>query len=164
MTDLYEATVTVHVLAAMLWIGGMLFFAIAAPVLRGVEDDAVRARLFDGMGRRFRAVGWACVALLVASGVVQLRLRGWWGAGFWNSSALFGTPLGVATLWKLGLVGVMIGVQGLHDFWLGPKAGCAIAGSDEARALRRRAAGLARFNALVAVLLVYVAVRLGRGG
>jgi uncharacterized membrane protein len=156
--------VALHVLAATLWIGGMLFFAVAAPVLRSIEDDALRARLFDTMGRRFRLVGWVCVSVLIASGLVQLRLRGWWGGGFWNRSALFGTPVGVMLLWKLALVAIMVAVQAVHDFWLGPRAGAVVPGSEPARVARKRAAGLARFNAAVALLLVYVAVRLGRGG
>ncbi|HUP52258.1 MAG TPA: hypothetical protein VM198_07270, partial [Longimicrobiales bacterium] len=64
--------------------------------------------------------------------------------------------------WKLGLVGVMIAVQAVHDFWLGPRAGRATPGTPEARALRSRAAWLARLNALLGVALVYAAVRLGR--
>ena len=164
MTDPYLVAVTLHVLAAILWIGGMLFFAVAAPVLRRVEDPALRSSLFDALGRRARVVGWICVVLLLGTGVIQLRSRGWWGAGFWNDSSLLGTPLGVTLLSKLALVTVMVGVQAAHDFWLGPRAGAAAPGSDEARVLRRRAASLARFNAVVAVVLVYIAVRLGRGG
>ena len=164
MSGAYLPTVALHVLAAMLWTGGMLFFAIAAPVLRQVGDDGVRARLFDTLGRRFRLVGWICVATMLVTGVAQLRLRGWWGGVFWSRSNLLGTALGVTLLWKLGLVALMIGVQAAHDFWLGPRAGAATPGSDEARRLRTRAAGLARLNAFAAVVLVYVAVRLARGG
>jgi len=159
----YVAIVTTHVLAAMVWIGGMLFFALAAPILRGVEDERVRAGLFDSMGRRFRAVGWVCVAVLLATGVTQLRMRGWWGAGFWSREALFGTRLGMAVIWKLLLVTILVAVQAVHDFWLGPRAGQASAGSYEALRARSRAAILARVNAGVALALVYVAVRLGRG-
>jgi len=160
----YLPTVVLHVLAAMLWIGGMLFFAIAAPVLRQVGDDQIRARLFDTMGRRFRFVGWVCVATILTTGVLQLRLRGWWGTDFWSLPNLFGTALGITLVWKLGLVALMVGVQAAHDFWLGPVAGAAVPGSDEARRLRVRAAGLARINAFAAIVLVYVAVRLSRGG
>jgi putative copper resistance protein D len=157
----YVATVTLHVLAAVLWLGGMLFFALAAPVLRSVADDAVRASLFDQLGRRFRTVGWVCVAILVATGLEQLRVRGWWGAEFWRTG-LLETALGRRLALKLGLVVAMIMVQAAHDFWLGPRAGRALPGSSEARSLRRGAAWLARGNALLGVLLVYAAVRLAR--
>jgi putative copper export protein len=164
LSALYFPTVTLHVLTATLWIGAMLFFAIAAPVLRRVDDDRLRAGLFDALGRRFRLVGWICVALMLATGVLQLRMRGWWGATFWSGPSLLGTALGVTLMCKLALVAFMIGVQAVHDFWLGPRAGTATPGSDAARRLRARAAGLARLNALAALLLVYAAVRLARGG
>jgi hypothetical protein len=39
---LYYATVTAHLLAALLWLGGMFFLAIVgAPVLRSVEPAAL---------------------------------------------------------------------------------------------------------------------------
>ena len=164
MTTVYFLTVTAHVLAALVWLGGMFFFAIVAPILRGIEDDALRASLFDSLGRRFRTVGWVCIALLLATGLAQLHLRGWWGGAFWGTSAVWSTALGHALAWKLGLVTMMLALQGVHDFWLGPAAGRATPGSEGARALRLRAAWLARINALLGVLLVYFAVRVARGG
>ncbi len=161
MSDRYVALLTAHVLAAVVWLGGMLFFAIAAPVLRGVQDDALRAGLFDGLGRRFRVVGWVCVVVLLATGFEQLRLRGWWGGDFWGTS-LWSTALGRRLGLKLALVAAMVGVQAVHDFWLGPRAGRATPGTLEARRLRSHAARWARVNALLGVALVWAAVRLGR--
>jgi putative copper resistance protein D len=160
----YHLLVTLHLLAAVVWLGGMIFFALIAPILREVEDEAFRARLFDRLGRRFRSVGWICIAGLVASGVGQLHLRGWWGADFWGVRGFWSSPLGSALGWKLGLVALMIAVQAAHDFWLGPKAGCTAPGSERARTLRGRAAWLARMNALFGLVLIYFAVRLARGG
>jgi copper resistance protein D len=162
VSTLYVATVSLHVLAAVLWLGGMLFFAIVAPVLRRVEDEALRARLFEALGRRFRVVGWVCIAILLLTGTEQLRARGWLSADLWARPGFWSTALGMRLAWKLGLVGVMIAVQAVHDFWLGPRAGRATPGTPEARALRSRAAWLARLNALLGVALVYAAVRLGR--
>lgn len=164
MSEFYLATVTVHVLAALIWLGGTLFFALAAPVLRQVPDDRLRADLFDALGRRFRLVGWTCVGVLLASGIVELRLRGWWGSAFWGRPGLLTTTLGATLAWKVGLVLLMISLQAAHDFWLGPRASLAASGSQEARRLRARAARLARLNAVAGLALVYVAVRLSRGG
>ncbi|GMV05795.1 MAG: hypothetical protein AMXMBFR53_20720 [Gemmatimonadota bacterium] len=58
----------------------------------------------------------------------------------------------------------MLVVQALHDFWLGPRAGRAAVGSADAAALRRGAALLARFNAVAALLLLWFAVAVSRGG
>ena len=77
---------------------------------------------------------------------------------------MWGSALGHALAWKMSLVVMMVIVQGVHDFWLGPAAGRATPGSKGARALRVRAAWLARINALFGLLLVYFAVRVARGG
>lgn len=161
MSGHYVAVAWLHVLAALVWLGGMIAFAFLAPVLRRVPDAALRRDLFEQLGRRFRLVGWICITLLLATGVEQLRLRGWWGAELWNPG-LLESALGRRLALKLGLVAAMLVVQALHDFWLGPSAGRAPAGSAEGIALRRRAALLARLNAMLGVVLVWAAVRLGR--
>jgi copper resistance protein D len=165
MSGSHYFLVTIHVLAALLWLGGMLFLGVVgAPVLRAIEPPALRQRLFNELGRRFRTVGWIAIATLVATGVLLLRARGllhW--SGVFGSAAFWRTTLGMALAAKLATVVTMIVVSAVHDFLLGPAAGRASPGSPGAIALRRRAALLARVNALVGVLLVIAAVRLARG-
>ena len=161
----YYALVMVHVLAALLWLGGMFFLGVVgAPVLRGVEPPALRQRLFQQLGLRFRSVGWGAIAVLVATGLAMLYARGllrW--SGVLGSVAFWRTTFGVALAWKLVAVVTMIVASAVHDFVLGPEAGRAPPGSARAIALRRRAALLARANAFVALVLVAAAVRLARG-
>jgi uncharacterized membrane protein len=166
MPGLYLANVTVHVLAAMLWLGGMLFLGVVgAPVLRAVEPPALRQQLFQLLGLRFRTVGWWAIAVLVATGIVNLFYRGWlhWD-GVLGSASFWRTAVGHALAGKLVAVAMMLGVSAVHDFVLGPLAGTAAPGSPRALTLRRRAALLARANALLGVLVVVAAVRLARGG
>ncbi len=164
MRSLYVLTVTLHVLAAVTWLGGMVAFALLAPVLRRVGDAAERQALFQTLGERFRVVGWVCIAVLVVTGVGQLQMRGWWGAAFWGARDLWSSALGHALAGKLLTVAFMLVVQAVHDFHFGPKAGRVASGTGEALSLRRTAARLARVNAVVGVALVYFAVRLARGG
>lgn len=164
MRAVYLITVTVHVLSAVVWLGGMIAFALLAPVLRRVGDDKDRQRLFQQLGERFRLVGWICIVVLVITGVGQLQMRGWWGMDFWGARGLWSTPLGVALAGKLLTVTIMLVVQSVHDFVYGPRAGRVRPGTPEALALRRRAALLARVNAIVALPLLWFAVRLARGG
>jgi uncharacterized membrane protein len=164
MSTLHHLTILVHVLAALVWLGGMTAFALLAPVLRDVGDEGTRQRLFHRLGERFRTAGWICVAVLVLTGVAQLHLRGWWGAEVLGAGGFWRTGVGTALFGKLGAVVVMVTVQAVHDFWLGPRAGAAQAGSEEARALRRRAALLARANVVAGLVLLYFAVALARGG
>lgn len=166
MSSLYYANITIHVLASMLWLGSMLFLGlIGAPVLRGVEPPALRQRLFQEMGLRFRSTGWWTIAVLVVTGVINLHYKGWlrWD-GVFGSTEFWRTPVGHTLALKLAAVALMMTVSAVHDFVLGPRAGRATPGSDEAIALRRRAAQIARANALLGVLIVAIAVRLARGG
>ena len=166
MPALYYVNVTVHVLAAMLWLGGMFFLGVVgAPVLRAVEPAGLRQQLFHQLGLRFRAVGWWAIGVLLVTGAVNLHYRGWlhWrgvlaSAEFWRSPS--GTALGV----KLSAVAAMLIVSAVHDFVVGPRAGVAPAGSPMAVTLRRRAAIMARCTAALGVVVVIAAVRLARGG
>lgn len=161
----YQLNVFVHVLSAVVWLGGMFFLAaVGAPVLRKVRPPEVRAALFKQIGIQFRVLGWVCIILLLATGVVNLHYRGlltaevWTGVGFWT------TGYGRILATKLFLVAAMVLVQGVHDFALGPAASRAPSGSPAALRLRKWAAWLARVNTVLGVVLVYVAVRLARGG
>ena len=130
-----------HVVAAITWIGGMLFIALVlVPVTRGVADPALRRTLVQAAGRRFRTVGWIALAALVASGLVNLMLR----------PELLGAP----RFWvKAVLVLVALGLSALHDFVLGPRAGR----PDLYPSARAHASWLARGE----VVLVLVIVALG---
>ena len=92
MVSLYFVNVTVHILAAFLWLGGLLFLGIVgAPVLRQVEPQSLRVELFARLGNHFRPIAWVAIAVLLVTGVLSLHFRGQltWdtlGAGaFWIS-------------------------------------------------------------------------------
>lgn len=161
MRELYLMNVSIHVLAAMMWIGGMLFLGlVGAPVLRVVEPPEMRQRLFRDIGLRFRGAGWTAIGVLVVTGLANLHFRGWdramGSAGFWT------TPAGHALAWKLVSVVVMLAIQSFHDFVQGPRASHLPAGTAAALAARRRAMLLARTNAILGVIVVLAAVRLAR--
>ena len=165
MSALYYINVSIHVLTAMLWLGGMFFLGIVgAPVLRSIESPPLRQRLFQELGSRFRRVGWWAIAVLLVTGVLNLHFRGWlhWN-GVLDSRSFWRSPTGHALAAKLTVVALMIAISAIHDFVHGPRAGRATPGSPEAIAMRRRAARLARANAIVGILLVLAAVRLARG-
>ena len=162
---MYYLNVTLHLLAAMIWLGGMLFLAaVGAPVLRKVTDPQLRAALFRELGEQFRWVGWTCIGVLIATGLANLHFKGFlhWttlsDASFWASR--YGRALGG----KLICVVIMVAVQATHDFRHGPRAARLVPGSTEALRARKIAAGLARLNAIVGIILIYFAVRLARGG
>lgn len=135
-----------HVVAAMVWLGGMLFLALVlVPALRRLEDPPLRARLIHEVGLRFRTVGWIAVGVLAVTGVTNL----------WLFPHLLRSP---RFHLKLGLVGLALGLAALHDFVLGPRAG--LPGADPA--LRRRASWVARVNVLVVLAVVALGLALLR--
>lgn len=165
MSWLYFLNVSVHLLAALLWLGGMFFLAaVGAPVLREVEPASLRARLFGAIGKRFRSWGWAAIAILVGTGVGNLHFRGVLSTTVLGSADFWAGPFGRALAWKLVAVGGMIVVSAVHDFWLGPAAAAARQGDPRAERMRRGASWLARLNAGLGIVVVLAAVRLARGG
>ena len=127
-----------HVTAAITWIGGMLFIALVlVPVTRGVDDVALRRRLVQASGRRFRVVGWIALGVLVATGLVNLALR----------PELLGLP----RFWvKASLVVVALVLSAVHDFVLGPRAGR----PDLHPGARAQASWLARVEIVVVLVIV----------
>lgn len=165
MPGLYYLSVTLHLLAALTWLGGMFFLAlVGAPVLRRLESPELRSRLFQEFGERARAAGWVSIGILVATGLVNLHYRGLLSWDVLGSTAFWDGPMGRALGWKLVAVVVMLGVSTVHDFILGPMVGRLSPGTPARERARRWSALLARGNAVVGVILVYWAVRLARGG
>lgn len=164
MRALYFANVSVHLLAALFWLGGMFFLGVVgAPALRRVEPPALRQRLFHELGLRFRTAGWVAIGILLVTGTLNLWFRGWlhW-RGVLGNAAFWRTAVGHALAWKLAAVAAMLVVSVVHDFVVGPRAGHAAPGSPAAIRLRRQAALLARVNALLGVVAVLAAVHLAR--
>jgi putative copper resistance protein D len=187
----YQLSVFLHILSAVIWIGGMLFLAlVVVPVTRGLPA-AERASLFGAVGRRFRAVGWACIVVLLVTGTVNVAYRGVsWENLF--SPTLWGSPFGTTLALKLGVVAVMLALSVYHDFVIGPRsirlqeqamepgpssarssvgglatsaAGAALRPDllREAGRLRRRASIVGRLEAILALVVLALATMLVRG-
>ncbi len=164
--SLYVWSVVVHILAAMMWVGGMLFLVLVLmPALRLIEDDRLRAKLIRVTGMRFRLVGWACLAVLLVTGYVNLAARGLGGEilatpEFWATG--YGRTLG----WKLLLFIAVLSLSATHDFMIGPRAGALQRrdpGGREAQRMRFMAVWFGRFNLLLSLIIVIVGVLLVRG-
>jgi uncharacterized membrane protein len=161
----YQLSVYLHILGAMVWVGGMLFLSlVVVPVARRLPPGE-RAQLLDAIGRRFRVVGWSCVALLIVTGIINSGYRGvTWGS--LASGAILDTSFGRLLCLKLALVGAMVVVTALHDFVLGPRSTRALVASPDAAtsaAGRRAMRWLAVLGLLLALLVVAVASMLVRG-
>lgn len=74
--DRFNFFYTLHVLAAVVWVGGMFFaWMILRPVAAATLSGPVRLTLWAGIFPRFFAWIWVCVSILPISGVAMLQLR-----------------------------------------------------------------------------------------
>jgi putative copper export protein len=134
-----------HVVAAITWIGGMLFLALVLVPVTRHEAPALRARLFHIVGVRFRTIGWIALGLLVLTGLGNL----------WLNPYLLPLP---RFHWKLGLVALALCLAVVHDFVLGPRAGRPGAHPS----VRVWASWAARANVLVVLAIVFLGLGLLR--
>ena len=148
-----------HILAAVIWIGGMLFLSlIAAPVLRQVASPLLRADLFRKMAWRFRRLVWICLAVLILTGTVNVAFYG---------DTTQGSPYLKVLGIKLGLVAVLVAMGVAHDFIIGPRAaraqsrdGLLPTGTD--LLMVQLAPWVGRLNLLLGVIILVLAAALTR--
>jgi uncharacterized membrane protein len=110
----------IHLLAAVTWIGGMAVISLViVPVLSSSlsssELSSRRAELLQAVGERFSQVSWACIIVLLMTGILNLMHL---AIPF---DVLFDTRLGKLLIVKWTLFAVMIGLSIDHDFIAGPR-------------------------------------------
>jgi copper resistance protein D len=162
----YVVAVSLHILAACIWIGGMVFLAAAVlPVLRRPPYQAVAVPLIHAIALQFRWIAWTTLALLVATGIANLHFRGYGWAQVRDGSVWqgdFGRVLGI----KLVLVALILAISAWHDLVVGPeftRTALADPHSARTRRLRRAAGWIGRLMLLLSVAVVALGVMLVRG-
>lgn len=143
----------------------MLFIVmILAPLLRSPELRTDAIRMLQVSGNRFKKIGWSCFGLLIVTGFLNAGAR--WGfaslftAGFWATA----NP-GAVLRHKLLFFGLVLGLSFAHDFITGPKAVAAMRaapGAPETIRLRKTASWFGRVNLLLALLILWWALKLVR--
>jgi uncharacterized membrane protein len=103
-----------HLLAAIVWIGGQIFIvAVMLPVLRGALPAEERALLVAQVGRRFWNLSGLALLTLVVTGIINGERRhvAW--------SRLTEYPYGRTLHLKLTLVGIVVVVSLVHTLYFG---------------------------------------------
>lgn len=167
MRVLYLLSVWVHILAAGVWIGGMVVLALVlVPVVRRPEYRDVASSFIYRTGVRFRWVGWLSLGLLFLTGLVNLSYRGF-GWEELTGGRLWRIPFGQTLQIKLLLVAAILLLSLFHDLFLGPKALAILQEdptSERAAKWRRWASWAGRFDLLLALAVAALGVVLSRGG
>jgi uncharacterized membrane protein len=114
MSVLWLILISLHLIAAVAWIGGMLFLSLVlAPLLRQAGDQSGLRALFTTAARRFRLIVRLAIVMLLATGPFLLEARG---------LSVTEPSSWPAVLWvKLTFVGLLLLFTLLHDLLLGPR-------------------------------------------
>ena len=132
----YTGILFLHLLSAIIWVGGnILFFAVAPRLRKDPEGGLAALRV---LGRTFRVLSWIAMAILLTTGAYFL------GQG-WDYRAW---PLSL----KLVIVGVVLLLKVLHDFWIAPAAARKRGGFFHA------ALWIGRTNVFLGIVIVYLSV------
>jgi len=158
---MYSVLVVLHLLAAVTWIGGMVFLSLVlAPLVRGRKAAAPEfMAMFRSAALRFRPIVWVAIAVLLATGPMLLSLRG-------ISATSPASWPGIVTV-KLTLVGLLLFLTLLHDLVFGPQVRRVSAIPDAQRTagervIFRTARWLPRLSLLIALVVVIAAAMLAR--
>lgn len=159
----------IHILAAIFWVGEMLFLStVVRPYSRRLEPRE-RTELFTALGQHSRPWAWGAMVVLVVTGLLNVTL-----AGIPLTSLVdphfYRTPLGATLDLKVLLVIAMIAVALWHDSLVGTRAARLrgrLADHPKDPALtaavahtRRMASWLGRMALLLALVVVFLAVHL----
>jgi copper transport protein len=106
-----------HLLAAAVWAGGLVFLGVAAGVARRTVPPAERIVFFRSLGRRFAllAAGGAVVLGATGGDMAQDNLASW--------GALLHTGYGRILLVKTILFALALVEAAVHSLVLGPRIG-----------------------------------------
>lgn len=152
--------VWLHLLAAVAWIGGMVFLSLVlVPILKREPFAAQRGALIRAAALRFRLVVWSAIGVLLTTGPLLALSRGW------SLSEPAGWPA-VLTV-KLILIAILLMLTIAHDLFIGPRVGRILQISELSRTGRERllvasSSWLPRLSLLLALAVLFVAASLAR--
>ena len=120
-----------HLLAAAFWVGGLVHFALGAPLLIGGLDPDDRGAFLSALAPRFSTLAILSVGVLVVTGIYS----GWAQV---TVLAATNTPYGLTLVSKLALIVPLLALGAVNLLWIRPR----LAVDDSARRwLKRLVAG-----------------------
>lgn len=114
MTMFWFGAISVHLLAAVVWIGGMVFLSsVLAPLVWSGNPTVEHVALFRRAARRFRILVWISIGAIFVTGPLLLHER----------QLLLTVPTGwpAVVQIKIGLVCLLLLLTAAHDLFFGPR-------------------------------------------
>ena len=102
----------IHLFAAAVWIGGMIYMNIVLMPSLAAIDPPQRGRLVGAVAKKFTIVSWLSVVALASTGLLRTP-----GPLLFDTASPYGRLLTV----KLLLFGVMIAIGAVITFGFAPK-------------------------------------------
>ena len=167
MHALYIASIWIHIVAAVTWLGGSLFLTIVfVPTVTHPDFRETGSALLQRAARRFLWVGWTCFALILLTGLFGLYYRGGLSWVLISSGEFWLSTQGHVMAGKLILFGVILTLSALHSFVLSP-----LAAKAKEQASPRPKAGhlllamrwLGRVNLVLGLIVIGLGVAFVRG-
>lgn len=157
---IYILSIFIHILAACVWLGGMLFLILA--FIPGIKKHPDKVNLIATVSLKFRIVGIVALIVLLITGIVQLEIRGaQWSLAYFTTS-FFGKMAGL----KLLVFTLILLISLIHDYFIGTHAIDAWKkdpDNPKTVALRKLSRLLGRLNFILALLAALIGVILARG-
>lgn len=159
----------IHVMAAVIWIGGNLILAmVIVPYFKQNLPLVRRIKLLTQIGKRFEPIVWGCVIVLLFTGIANIF-----------QIIDFSEPLSnefvnnvMRTLFiKLILFVTLVVLTGMHSFVFGPRLAAAIETLEDSidelpediRPIHKRMSIVSSLMGVVSLLILFAAVALGMG-
>jgi putative copper export protein len=137
----------IHLISAMIWIGGMLFVLLVfRPILKRPALDPQTQAVLSNVDSRFRTIRWYSLLTLLGTGLFNLVHEG--------SSARLESNWGGVLMVKLFFVTAVMVISGINDFLITPNKNSA--------PMSRSGNWLGNATLLLALLIVFIGVYLSK--
>ncbi len=147
-----EIVMTIHIIAATFWVGGMLFMVLVlSPYVRKLPNYVHH---FQEVGKRYSFWGtFLTLLILFITGLYNMKVM---GAPFPKVFSM-NTTYAHTLSHKLYLFFTTVIIAVVHDYLLGLRA-------HKSEKIRKLSAVAGVINLIIGILIVYLAVRLRFGG
>ena len=157
----------IHVIAAVVWVGGNLILAmVIVPHFRQSLPPVERIKLLTQIGKRFEPVVWGCIGVLFFTGIVNIFSS----VDIRSPSPIFDAFMRTLLI-KILLFFVLIILTVLHSMIFAPRLAAAIEDLDptleelpsEIKPLRSQMSIVSSLMGVVSLLILLAAVALRMG-
>lgn len=142
-----------HMVATVLWIGGLFFQALFLQTIAEKLAPRDQANILEMLRKRFNPIAWLCLAVLVITGLTQMAANENY-AGFLAFTNSWAKSILIKHLLVIG----MILLAAIQTWWLGPRISAlslrlATGQADSSEVIDRQRL-LVRINLLLSLLVI----------